>query len=315
MDQITLVKRQLRQFEKRLGKRHLPCRRFVNYLIRGGAKTGWAKKMLGALVVALAKNGAAPHLRSTQMQTTQTLPRVEDGMHLSKNATHETLCEGTNCMVARSSDVGVDNDFCLENPSACTGASGNEGIGRVFMPQIRYEDGKFKVERFIKMVRSANPTVDITRIYNPVTVEMDIDKLTPIQKEGWRAKISSEENQEGKSFPGMVASLKRAERKEKGGGKQFAQNVFNKKPIIVATIRDGRILVVDGHHRYFSFKKYNEWARGKRLQTIKTVPAHVLDLTQTDMSAFDIVRMFHESGSAHKDLIGRSADVVSTEKM
>ena len=37
MDQITIVKRQLRQFEKRLGKRHLPCRRFVNYLIRGGA--------------------------------------------------------------------------------------------------------------------------------------------------------------------------------------------------------------------------------------------------------------------------------------
>lgn len=228
------------------------------------------------------------------------------------NATHDVWCYGDDCLIAPSEEVDRDfEDFCRGNPTIC---SGNLKIPRKFMPQIR-TDGKggFKVGKLVdKIISSSGQKLAKNDVYDK-TADVDnvkLDKIKPIQNEAWEGKVTAETPRQGQKFAGMASGLENAFITKGATGVKKMTEMFNSNPVLVVRHR-GQDYLLDGHHRFFSFKKHNSnaknngWGKGAK---INKIPVRRINLPD-DVSPLDVVRISHDLGESHKNLLGRPADV------
>ena len=200
-------------------------------------------------------------------------------------------------------------NICTKSPSTC---DGNLGIFRRYMQvpdditdlieQIRkISNYEIEPEKFIQM------KINLKKI--------PVSELIPMQNEAWDGKISSNNRSTSPStkktlkYPGIASTIlsKFEDGKKEGkmdAGVKFAEETFNKDPIWVLK-HQGKYYVLDGHHRFFSFKLYNKIMTDEHhgAQIIENIPAKVIYLPE-DVDPFDVVFECARLGYAHKELTG-----------
>jgi hypothetical protein len=209
----------------------------------------------------------------------------------------------------------IDN-FCARNLSICN-KNGNLNLPRKFMPQFKSnpKDGTYDISDLVAEIKR-NSKMDVSEesIYSNEgkPVELPLSNLIPIQREAWSAIIDAETPAEGQEYAGILTALQYAQEsgaKERGinnGGEEFANEVFNKNPIL-ALEWDGNYMVLDGHHRLFSFRKFNEIMEKKGGHTIDKIPARIIHVPK-DLSALWVIKKSHELGYKHVDLFGNAVE-------
>jgi hypothetical protein len=212
------------------------------------------------------------------------------------------------------------SDYCKGDNAVC---GQTLGIPRKFMPQVPDE--------FPELINEIAEEGDIlpNDVYNDNVELQDLDELLATQKEGWRAKITDDEPQaifdkvkhkeKHQKFAGMVSGLEKLAEGTNGDSEKFHKKVekfFNKDPIIIMEteepIEGKNKFVLDGHHRFFSFKHWNKIAEksfGKDYK-LKGIPAKTIKLPK-GQTPYDVIQKSLDIGYPNKQLSGEQSFVKS----
>jgi hypothetical protein len=245
------------------------------------------------------------------------------------NATHDVWCQGDECLVAPDENIDRNlEEFCQGNAHIC---SGSLGIPRKFMPQIPTDEddaSRFQVDELVDKIleNTEDVTLEPDDIFsNDTPVDLvKLDDIKPIQSEAWKAFITDKQKRETTQYPGISVSLGNAY--ENGythdntytspgpkALKNIVTKVFNKNPILVVN-HEGQDYLLDGHHRFFGFKKHNEnvkennWNKDAK---INSIPARRIYLPK-DIKPLDVIRFSHDVGYPHKNLIDQQVNVIES---
>lgn len=243
------------------------------------------------------------------MSTTTKLPSAGDGdLTLIKDfdTDNHRMCFNTRneCYETK---IGLPSkpyeDFCLEREGTACGI--NKGIPRHFMPQIEIT----KIGELVESVNnlgqnSEEEKVTKTKKYVPLS------KLRGIQGEAWIAKIKDKNPTNRSPHSGVAYTL--IEKMTNEGEDAMMTFLNNLKPIIVIE-STSEFLVLDGHHRFYSFLEYNYQTKENNYKSIHKIECIVITIPN-NISWLDVLRTAHDLNYPNAYLTGESGKGVQYVK-